>query len=123
MGFCALPSPKTFCHISPMRRWFLRILIGLLALLLTAAIGLQVVFRTDLPRTLVLKEVQSALQLRVEAKSLTTGWGGHTVLQDVKLSLPLETQSFLTVKTLRVNHTQLLGILLTRGVKVRGLEF
>src|SRR3954462_8395775 len=100
-----------------MRRWSLRILIALAVLLLLAAIGLQVAFRTDMPRKLVLAAVQRALTLRVEAQSLSTGWSGHTVRENVKLSLPLESQAFLTVKTLRVKHTQLLGILITRRVK------
>src|SRR5687768_924678 len=84
-------------RISTMRRWLFRIFLVLLILIVVIAVAVQVVLWTDLPRNLVVAQVQKQLGLRVETRSFATGWGGKTRLDDVKLSLPLAEESFFDV--------------------------
>ena len=72
-----------------MRRWSLRILIALLVLLIIAICVTQAVLWTDVPQRIVLAQVQKQLGLRMDAKSVTTGWFGRTDLKEVTMSLPL----------------------------------
>jgi hypothetical protein len=106
-----------------MRRWTFRFVILLLVLALLGAVAVQVVLGTDVPRKMVLTQVERALGLRVTAAALETGWTGHTTLRDVTLSLPLAGESFLTVKSLRVRHTVLPAILAGREVRISAIEF
>jgi hypothetical protein len=94
-----------------MRKWTRRILIALLIVIVLAIAITQIVLWTDFPRTLVIRLVQQQLGLRVEAKSLSTGWFGSTTLNDVKVSLPLADESFLSMPTMEVDHTALIPLL------------
>ena len=105
-----------------MKRRLLRILLALLILIVIAVIVAQVVLSSDYPRTLVLRLVQQQLGLRVEAKSLETGWFGATTLRDVKVSLPLADESFLSMPTMEVDHTALIPLLVTRKFELDGIE-
>lgn len=105
-----------------MRRLPRNILLGLAILLIVIVAATQVVLWTDYPRKLVLSLVQEELGLRVEARSLSTGWFGATTLSDVKLSLPLAEESFLDVPSLRVKHTWLVPLLLTQNFHLKALE-
>ena len=105
-----------------MKRWSLRILLALLIVIVLAIAITQVVLWTDYPRTLVLKLVQQQLGLRVEAKSLSTGWFGSTTLRDVKVSLPLADESFLSMPTMEVDHTALIPLMLTQKFDLDGIE-
>src|SRR5690349_6331710 len=104
-----------------MRKWSLRILLALLIVIVLAIAVTQIVLWTDYPRTLVLKLVQQQLGLRVEAKSLSTGWFGSTTLGDVKVSLPLAEESFLTMPTMQVEHTALIPLMLTQKFDLDGI--
>lgn len=106
-----------------MRRWILRASITFVILITLAMIAVQIVLTTNLPRDLVLGEVQRTLGLQIGAESLGTGWFGHTSLHGVTLSLPLAGESFLRVKSLNVRHTILPAILFGRPVKLQSLEF
>jgi hypothetical protein len=75
------------------RRWIRRIVYGSLIGLAVVVVAVQVTFWTDYPRRLVLSLVQRELGLRVEARTLSTGWFGATTLTDVRLSLPLAARS------------------------------
>ena len=105
-----------------MKRWSLRILLALLILIVIGIIVTQVVLSSDYPRTLVLGLVQRQLGLRVEAKTLETGWFGSTTLSDVKVSLPLAGESFLSMPTMEVDHTALIPLILTRKFELDGIE-
>src|SRR5687768_11367704 len=105
-----------------MRRWSIRILIALLVLLIVVIGVTQAVLWTDVPQRIVLAQVQKQLGLRMEAKSVTTGWFGRTDLKDVTLSLPLAEESFLTMPSLEVGHTWLPWLILTRKVEIESLE-
>ena len=100
------------------RRWLLRLVLGLLLLLVIAVVAIQLVLWSNLPKRLVLGQLQDQLGLRVEASSLTTGWLGNTNLRDVTLGLPMVEHSFLDMPHMQVKHTTLFGLLLRRPVSV-----
>lgn len=105
-----------------MRRWLYRILIGLGVLILLVVVGLQIVFWTNLPRNLAIPIAQRHLGLRVECKSLSTGWLGHTTLKGVTLALPLDGRAFLEIPELKISHTSLFGIIFGRTAEVDSIE-
>src|SRR5437762_9305979 len=105
-----------------MRRWLLRIFLTLLILIALGAIAIQVVLWTDYPRRLVIAQLEKQLGLRVETREFITGWAGHTNLRDVKLSLPLAEKSFFDVAALRVEHTSLAWLILSRHVDVQSVS-
>src|SRR5688572_3639541 len=105
-----------------MKRWSRRILLVLLIVIVVAVVATQIVLWTDYPRTLVLRLVQQQLGLRVEAKTLSTGWFGETTLSDVKVSLPLAEESFLAMPTMEVDHTALIPLLVTQKFQLDGIE-
>jgi len=106
-----------------MKKWSLRILISLLALVLLLAAAVQVVLWTDLPRNWVLSAIQEKLQLRVSAQRFSTGWSGRTQLAGVVVSLPLEKeQALLQTQELSIEHTSLLGLIFGRPLRVISLE-
>src|SRR5690349_13936924 len=100
-----------------LRRLF-KFFLFLLILIAIAAIAITVALRTDYPRQLVIAQLQKQIGLRVEASEFHTGWGGHAVLRDVKLSLPLAEQSFLEVPEMRVEHTPVAWLILMRHAEV-----
>src|SRR5688572_6925389 len=102
----APPPPKVRAEVNPRkRRWFLWLIVALLVLVIALLITVTLVLRTDYPRQIVIAQIEKTLGLRVQAKTLTTGWAGHTRLSDVTLSLPLADESFFAVPRLEVNHT------------------
>ncbi|HWP39969.1 MAG TPA: hypothetical protein VNL70_03510, partial [Tepidisphaeraceae bacterium] len=104
-------------------RWWRRILIGLLVATLLLAAAIQAILWSDLPRRLVLAQVQRELKLRVAARSFSTGWLGQSVLRDVTVWLPLSEEALLDVPQLRVRHTALIPLLLGGSLEIRRLEF
>ncbi len=105
-----------------MRRWFFRILIGLAALIVLVVVIVQLVLWSSIPKKLVVKQIEQEMGLRISTESLTTGWLGRSTLTNVSLGLPLSKQSFLNVKTLKVKHTTLFGLLLGRSVSIDYIE-
>src|SRR5258706_12031999 len=103
------------------KKWFLRILVGIVALVLLLLAAVQVVLWTDLPKQWVLSAIQEKLQLRVGAQALDTGWGGRTALSGVNLSLPLASEAFLETPRLSVEHTGLLGLIVGRRMRVESI--
>src|SRR5579884_945992 len=108
----------------PVRRWTMRILLSLLVLLVLVALVIQVVLWTSVPKSLVVSEVEKSMGLRMGAEGVSTGWLGHTTLRGVKLALPLspQNQSFLDVPTMKVSHTNLVGILLGWPLLIKKVE-
>ena len=97
----ALPGPPR-----SRRRWSwpVRLLLTLIALLLIAALVVQIILWTNVPRQIVLSRLQTEMGLRVTAESVSTGWFGHTTLNDVTLALPLADKPFLHVPGMRVRQ-------------------
>src|SRR5581483_1208298 len=106
-----------------MRRWVLRILMAVGALLVLLIVGVQAVLWTSVPKDLVVSKLEQALGLRVSAKSVSTGWFGHTTLHDVSLSLPLSSDAFLSIPELDVTHTWLPWIAITQNVEIQAADF
>jgi hypothetical protein len=100
------------------RHWLRRLIIGIVLLVVVLALVIQLVLWSNLPRRLVLAQLQNQLGLRIQASSLTTGWLGNTNLRDVTLGLPMAEQSFLDMPHMQVKHTSLFGLLLLRPVSV-----
>lgn len=105
-----------------LRTWILRYIFALLLLVILAAIVVQIVLWTSLPKSIVVGQVEKGLGLRIGVNSLGTGWLGHTTLNDVELALPLSDQSFLRVPQMRVRHTNLVGLLLGWPIQIKSIE-
>ncbi|MDB5318636.1 MAG: hypothetical protein JWN40_267 [Phycisphaerales bacterium] len=107
--------------MSVKRKWFLRILLGVVVLVLLLLLAVQVVLWTELPKNWVLGAIQEKLQLRVGTQQLGTGWSGRTSLSGVTLSLPLAEEAFLQTPRLTVEHTGLLALILGRPLRVESI--
>lgn len=114
-SFDSLKSSSRF------RRWRRR-LIGLLAVLVLLFIAVQVVLWSDYPKTLIVRELESTLGLRVSIGDMTTGWTGRTRLTHVILSLPLSDEPLVQVGEIRARHAWLPSILMGRALNLRALE-
>ena len=105
-----------------MKRWWLRILVGVAALLVLVVVVVQIVLWSQLPKDIVTRQIETELGLRISCKRLTTSWLGTTTLSDVSLGLPLAEKSFLNVPTLKVKHSSLIGLVLTRALSIKYIE-
>ncbi len=101
-----------------MRRLLIIIFVLVLTLLTAVVATVQIVLSTDFPRTLVLGILEEETGLRFHATSLETGWGGRTQLRDLSIALPLEPDPFVTIPSLRISHTDLIRIVLTRDLVI-----
>ena len=104
------------------KRWGLRIAIALGVLIFLVFATVQIVLWTDLPQTIVVGQLERQLGLRLTVKSFSTGWLGHTRLNDVTIGLPLADKAFLDVPVMKVKNTSLFGLMLGRSVEVQGIE-
>src|SRR5947209_1349232 len=104
------------------RRWFFRLALIVVILLILAAIAVQIVLWTTVPKSLVVGQVEKGMGLRMGVTGLATGWLGHTSMSGVKIALPLQEQSFFEVPSMKVKHTNLLGILLGWPVQIKAVE-
>src|SRR4051812_23307662 len=104
------------------RRWSLRLFLIAALLIVIALVATQFVLWSNVPRDLVLGQLEKQLGLRVSAASLTTGWLGDTELRDVAIALPLSDDALAKVPEMRVKHTSLFGLLLTRSVALDLVE-
>jgi hypothetical protein len=79
-------------------------------LVIGAVAAVQAVLWSDLPRTVLIRELQAETGLRIDAASSRTRWSGRTELLDVSVALPLEDEPFLRLPVLVVQHTGLAAI-------------
>src|SRR3982751_1796892 len=107
-------KPSRLRRLIP-RRWPGRIFLAVVLLLILALIVTQIILWTNVPRDLVLRQLERQLGLRISAASLSTSWLGNTDLRDVPISLPLANESFVTVPAMRVEHNTLFGLLWSGG--------
>jgi hypothetical protein len=91
-------------------------------LLIVVAVAVQIVLWTNLPRGIVVLQIEKQLGLRLTVKSFSTGWLGNTRLNDVTIALPLADKAFLDVPVMRVKNTSLFGLALGQAVEVRAIE-
>ena len=105
-----------------MKRWLLYIVIGLASLLLLVVVVTQIVLWTDIPRRIVVGQIESQLGLDVEIDSLSTGWFGRTELEGLTARLPLAEKPLLTAPRVTVDHNSLLGLVWSRAFELDGLR-
>jgi hypothetical protein len=101
-----------------MRRWLIRISIGVAALIVLVIVVVQLVLWSSLPKKIVLGQIEKELGLRISADSLSAGWFGNAELTNVTLGLPLQSSSFLTVKSLKIKLNSLIGLALGNAIAV-----
>lgn len=106
----------------PVWRWVGRIGLVVLALLVLVVVTIQVVLWTNLPKSIVIGQLEKQLGLRASASSVSAGWFGNTTLRDVKLSLPLARQSTFDAPVLRVKHTWLPALLFGTALDIQRIE-
>jgi len=106
----------------PLRRFLIGSLLVIAALIAIGAIAVQIILHTSVPRNIVIARLQEEFGLRIGAQNLSTGWGGHTDLKDVTLALPLADEAFFRLPELRVQHTNLLAVLLRRPLRISSIE-
>jgi hypothetical protein len=106
----------------PLRKWLVRVAVVFFSFLIVVVIGVQIVLRSGLPRSIVVSLVEKGLGLRMAVTSLSTGWLGHTSLHDVKIALPLSEQAFFDVPEMKVDHTSLLALIFGADVQIKGVE-
>ena len=106
---------------SKTRRWRRIILaIALAFVLLTLAV--QVLFLTNIPRNIVIAIARRQSGLRITAGSLRTGWLGHTTLHDVTVALPSDGEAVLSIPTLQLDHSWVLGLLIGDSIAVHTIS-
>lgn len=96
------------------RRWRWAVALVLCALLLAviaAFITVRVVLAGDLPRRMIVREIQAVTGLHVEIGDARVTWGGRTVLRDVTIRVPLDTFSLIASPRITVDHAPLYSIL------------
>jgi hypothetical protein len=98
------------------------LVVVVLALLIIAAVAVELVLGTGFPRQLIVSQVERELGLQVDAAEAEVGWTGQTTLRNLTLALPLGDQAFLAVPEMRVHHRWLPGILAGQSLDIRGLE-
>ena len=104
------------------RRWFWRVVVLALALVVLAVVAVQIILWTDLPRQIVVSQIREATGLDVQIDEMTTGWSGQSLIKGMRLRLPNHAEPFLTIDTARIDHSGLLAIAFTQGVALDTLE-
>lgn len=90
-------------------------------MLVLVVVAIQAVLWSDIPRNLVLAALQKTLGVKVEAKSVQTGWWGDTRVDDVTMTIPLEDQPFIKTGVIHVRHSSLLSLVLF-GLELKSLD-
>lgn len=110
----ATPSPPS-STFEPRHRWlrgFVILCIAVVCLVTVGVIAIQIVLMTDFPRRTAVSLLERETGLNVEAKSLVTGWAGHTVLRNVVFRIPLDQTPIITADTVVVDHSDLVRLVL-----------
>src|SRR5207244_9586800 len=97
-------------------RWVMRLLVAAVTLLIVMVVAVQIVLGTDIPRKMIIVQLQRSLGLRVAAEGASVSWMGGTTLRSVKLSLPLADQAIIDVPEMSVRHTILPLLLLGKSL-------
>ncbi len=99
-----------------MRRWAIRIVVGIVGLLVMVAVAVQVVLWTDLPRTWILRAAREQLGLDMAAAAMSVGWTGRTTIRDVTLTAPLDEEPMFSVEAIEVSHRSVPMLLVRRSL-------
>lgn len=82
----------------------------------------QIILWSDLPRTILLTQLQNRAGLRIELGDVRVSWAGRTTIQSLSAALPLDQDPFLTTQEIRIQHASLLSILLNRSITIQVAE-
>ena len=96
-------------------------MVGVIGLLILAAITIQIVLWTSVPKSIVVSQIENGLGLRIGVTGLSTGWLGRTKMTGVKLALPLS-DAVVDVPSMEVRHTNLIAILLGWPVLIKEVD-
>ncbi|MDI6451250.1 hypothetical protein [Anaerobaca lacustris] len=99
-----------------MRRWAIRIVVGVVVVLLLAGLGVQIVLSSDLPRRWILRAAGEQLGLQVTAESLSIGWTGRTSLRDLSVAAPLSEEQVLRIEAVDLSHHSIPLLVITRSL-------
>jgi hypothetical protein len=115
--------PETISTPPPRRkrRWLRRVIVAVLLVLVLSIGAGQFILWSDFPRNLVVRSLERQLGLRIEARSLSTGWFGRTTLRDVTAALPLADEIFFTVPRMDVSHTSLVRMIFGANLRLERL--
>ncbi len=116
------PAPLKTSAPRRRRRRLIWLLVVPVCLILIVGIVVEILLSTDLPHGIVINQLENQLGLRVSAKTVRTGWFGHTTLTDVTLGLPLAEKPFLEAPTVKVRNSTLFSTLIGRKVKVYAFD-
>ena len=105
-----------------MRRWTIRILLIFVAVILLAAMAVDLVLQSDWLGEMILKRVSARTGLEVAAASLSVGWGGSTTVREVTAKMPLSGEVVLTADRIRLEHEMVLLLILGRPVNIRSVH-
>ncbi|MFW6059563.1 MAG: hypothetical protein ACODAQ_05245, partial [Phycisphaeraceae bacterium] len=104
-----------------MRRWSVRILLALLALAVLLIVIVQAVLWTDLPRRIVVDQLQQQTGLSVRLDAINVSWFGNATLHDLRVTPPLSSRHVLEAPRIEANHTSLPGLLFGRPLRIDAL--
>jgi hypothetical protein len=107
------------------RRWWLRVPLIALGLVVMVIVLTQIFLWTDYPRQIAEAQVERILRVRASIKSVSIGWLGNTRIEGVTLTLPMESEPFLQIDRIDASHASLPLIAFSedlRSVEVRGVE-
>jgi hypothetical protein len=104
-----------------LRRWIMRVLVAVVTLLFVVIVATHLVLGTDIPRKMIVVQLQRSLGLRVATQSASVTWMGGTTLRDVSIALPLSDQPMVTVPEMNVSHTILPLLLLGKSLQIKSV--
>lgn len=104
-----------------MRRWLARILLLLILLAALLVAVVQGVLWSDLPRRIVVDQLEQQTGLSVRLDAVRVGWLGGTTLENLRLAPPLAAQPVLEAPHVEAGHTMLPALLVGRPFAVRHL--
>jgi hypothetical protein len=115
-------SSKPIKRRSQWYRWTMRLLVASVTLVMVVIVVTEIVLSSNIPKRIVIAQVQRTLGLRVTADSVSTGWFGHTTLRNVTVSLPLASRAFLEMPEMRVTHQFLPILVATQSLTVKAIS-
>jgi hypothetical protein len=105
-----------------MWRRIIRILFILFVFLLVAAVIVQLILLTEIPRYWIIRTVGKELGIKVIADSLQTNLWGKTVIKNLVLTLPMEDGQFLSIPEINIQHSSVPMILLRGSPKIYSVK-
>lgn len=107
-----------------MKRIALKISIALLLVLCTGVVIVQGVLWSNLPRRIVVAELRQATGLNVQIDRVSAGglWFGSSSVRGVRISLPLGSQPAVEIDRVKLRHTSLIPLLVSRSLRVHRVE-